>query len=626
MPFLPQLKTILIYLLIGAGSSISAQQWVSHHNMTGSDYQTKFDTYKDQGYRLLSVEGYRVGTTAYYAAIWEKSTGSAYVTHHGMTGDDYQSKFNTYTQEGYRLKMVDGGGGSSAFYTAIWEKSSGPAYVTHHGMTGSDYQTKFNTYTGQGYRLVWVSGYGVGNTAYYAAIWEKSSGPAYVTHHGMTSSDYQTKFNIYTADGYRLKQVSGYNIGNTDYYAAIWEKTGGSAWVARHRMSSLGYQNEFDNYLYSGYKLKQVSGYSRNGEANFAAHWESTGAWTDADRNHINSTILNFMDDNDIAGTSVALIKDGRLVFARGYGVMDKNTGDAVGPTSLFRVASVSKPITGVAMMKLAESKSNLLNKKVFGCGRILGKKYGSESYSTWEKQITVQHLLEHTAGGNQWNNKNDGGASAPMFDQLSYDHTQLIGWVLDERDPEMEPGTKYDYSNFGFCVAGRVIEKKSGMTYENYVRENVFKPCGVTNLYIAGDLASDKRYNEVTYYEGNPYGMKVKRMDAHGGWLGSAIDLGRFMVRVDGKNSKPDIISMSSYNEMVTPSSVNAGYGKGWSISGNNIWHNGSFDGSGAIIVQAGNGWSWVFLMNKRWIGAADGMMWDIVNGISTWPSHDWF
>lgn len=605
---------------------------VAHHNMSSGDYQQKFNEYSGQGYRLTLVDGYEAGSKIYYAAIWEKTSGPAYKAHHGMSAADYQQKFNDYDKQGYKVVLVDGcGSGNQAIYAAIWEKKDGPAYATHHGMTGAGYQQKFNEYDGKGYRLLWVSGYGVGNQAYYAAIWEKSNGPAYKTHHGMSSADYQNKFNQYTEQGYRLKQVCGYNVGDTDYYAAIWEKTGGNAWSARHRMSSLGYQNEFDNFAYSGYVLKHVSGYERGSKAQFAAIWESTGAWSSEDLRHIDKTIGDFMKQYNVPGASVGLVKDGRLVFAKGYGDMDKSTGDAPGPNTLFRLASVSKPITSVAMMRLMEQQGNGLkiDHKVLGSGAILGTAYGSQAYSDWEKEVTVQHLLEHTAGGNQWNNKSDGNAGDPMFQQTSSNHSELIGWVLDNRNPEKKPGTKSDYSNFGFCMLGRIIEKKTGQTYENYVKNSVLKPCGITNMHVAGDTKDDRRYNEAVYYSndgGNPYGMKVKRMDAHGGWTASALDMMRFIVRVDGSNTKPDIISASSFTTMTTPCSVDNSYAKGWSISGNNYWHNGSISGTGAVLVRTGTGLSWIFLMNSTWEGAADGMMWDVVKGIKKWPAHDWF
>lgn len=244
--------------------SSNRSAWVAHHGMTSSQYQAKFDQYVDDGYRLVDVSGYSVGNRARYAAIWEKRSGPAWVARHGMTSSQYQSRFNQYVADGYRPVDVSGYQvGNQTRYAAIWEKRSGPAWVTHHGMTSSQYQAKFDQYVADGYRLVDVSGYRVGTQARYAAIWEKRSGPAWVARHGMTSSQYQTKFDELTADGYRLVKVSGYKVGNRNRYAAIWEKRSGSAWVARHGMTSNGYQTAFNNYVDDGYRLVSVSGYGQ---------------------------------------------------------------------------------------------------------------------------------------------------------------------------------------------------------------------------------------------------------------------------------------------------------------------------------------------------------------------------
>jgi CubicO group peptidase (beta-lactamase class C family) len=623
--FISRLLCSTVCMMLCAYASFS-QAFATHHGMTSAEYQSKFDSYKSQGYRLVQVDGYAIGSTANYAAIWEKSSGPALATHHAMTAADYQSKFNTYKSQGYLLVQVDGYSiGNTAYYAAIWEKKSGDIGA-HHGMTGAEYQKKYDEYKKQGYQPVWVSGYGIGNTAYYAAIWEKTSA-SIPTHHGMSSADYQDKFNEYMNDGYRLKMVSGYNVGNTDYYAAIWEKRRGPGWSARHRMTHMGYQNEFDNHIYSGYKPAHISGYVIGGKARYASIWESTGAWSSEDLDHIDKTVLAFMKKHSVPGTSIALVKDGKLVFSKGYGVMDKSTGEAPGPNTMFRVASVSKPITSIAVMKMIQDKKFKIDDKVFGSGALLGTTFGTKEYGAWEKAVNVQHLLEHTAGGDQWNNKSDGGAGDPMFQQLTYNHKDLIGWVLDERNPGKKPGDESDYSNFGYCVLGRIIEKESGQTYENYVKNSVLKQCGINNMHIAADSKEGRRYNETVYYDDNdPYSMKVKRMDAHGGWIASSVDLMRLLVKADGFSTKPDILNSTSFTTMTTPCAVDKGYAKGWSVNGKNYFHNGSFPGGGAIIVRTGGGLSWAFVMNTRWQGEADGMMWDIVNGIKKWPTHDWF
>jgi hypothetical protein len=106
-------------------------------------------------------------------------------------------------------------------YVAIWEKSPSPGWVSRHGMTAAQYQTEFDKFLNQGYRLVHISGYAVGNDPRYAALWDKSSGPAWVARHGLTSAQYQSEFDKLVKQGYRLVHVSGYGIGNQDFYAAI---------------------------------------------------------------------------------------------------------------------------------------------------------------------------------------------------------------------------------------------------------------------------------------------------------------------------------------------------------------------------------------------------------------------
>jgi hypothetical protein len=213
-----------------------------------------------------------------YAALWDKSPSSAWVARHGMTSDQYQAEFDKYVGQGYRLVQVSGYGvNGKDYYAALWNKSPSSAWVARHGMTSDQYQAEFDKYVGQGYRLVQVSGYGVNGKDYYAAIWDKSPSTAWVARHGMTSAQYQAEFDKYVGQGYRLVQVSGYGVNGKDYYAAIWDKSPSGAWVARHGMTSAQYQAEFDKYVGQGYRLVQVSGYRvSGGNSLYAAIWSKS--------------------------------------------------------------------------------------------------------------------------------------------------------------------------------------------------------------------------------------------------------------------------------------------------------------------------------------------------------------
>jgi CubicO group peptidase (beta-lactamase class C family) len=628
---LPQ--TVGIVALVFCCSLIaSAAPSVSRHGLTSSAYQAEFEKWDKQGFRLTQVSGYGVGNQTFYAATWEKKNGPAYVARHGLSAAQYQAEFTKWTAQGYRLTLVDGfSSGNQVFYAAIWEKTNGPNYVARHGLTSAQYQAEFTKWTGQGYRPTLVEGYGIGNQAFYAAIWEKKAGPAYVARHGLTSAQYQAEFNKWVGQGYRLTYISGYSVAGDDRYAAIFEKVGGPAWIARHGLSAANYQTAFENAYYRGYKLAHVSGYSENNSARYAAIFESTGGWSHSDLKLIDSTVKSFMNKFDVPGASLAITKNGKLVFAQGYGYANKEKGLETSPLDLFRLASVSKPITAVAIMKMVEQNKFKLSDKVFGPGSLLGTAYGSDAYGAREKNITVADLLQHTAGGTTWNNKSDDGSGDPMFQQESFNHKQLIGWVLDERDPSANPGASYSYSNFGFSVLGRIIEKFGGQSYESWVKANVLKPAGVNDMHVAGDTLAQRRHNEVVYYGGNVYGMKVTRMDAHGGWAANAIDLLRFMVRVDGFATKPDILKPETIKVMTTGSSANASYAKGWSINtSNNNWsHGGSLPGTSTILWRTNDGYTMAFLMNTR-SSAADfspnKVIGDIAKGVKSWPTFDLF
>ncbi|HEY5802025.1 MAG TPA: hypothetical protein VIT92_17510 [Burkholderiaceae bacterium] len=240
----------------------SGPAWQARHGLSGIEYQQAFDSLTRQGYRLTDVSGYGVAGQDRYAAIWEKSEGPAWQARHGLNTAQYQQTFDRLAQQGLRPVHVSGYTvGGQDRYAAIWQAKPGVAWVARHGLSAAQFQQEFDRLLREGYRLTDVSGYNVGGQDRYAAIWEKSPGPAWQARHGLTSSQYQQTFNQLAQQGFRLAHISGWSSG-TDYrYAAIWVKNPGPAWVARHGMVSDVYQEEFDALVKDGYRLKNVSGY-----------------------------------------------------------------------------------------------------------------------------------------------------------------------------------------------------------------------------------------------------------------------------------------------------------------------------------------------------------------------------
>jgi CubicO group peptidase (beta-lactamase class C family) len=334
------------------------------------------------------------------------------------------------------------------------------------------------------------------------------------------------------------------------------------------------------------------------------------------------------MQKHQVPGLSVAIAKEGRLVYAQGFGLADKTKNENVTPNHLFRIASVTKPITSTTIFRLIEDGKLRLSDKVFGPQALLGTEYGGPPYQQGIGEITVEHLLTHTAGG--W--QNDG--SDPMFHHAGMDHKQLITWTIANQPLKNSPGGHFAYSNFGFCILGRVIEKLTGKPYAEAVKEKVLEPCGISGMSIAGNTEAERAPREVTYYgkKGeNPYGMDVRRMDSHGGWLATATDLTRFLVHVDRFPTKPDILRPGTIDIMTAASVVSPDYAKGWCVNKhNNWWHNGSLPGTSTIMVRTFHQFCWAALTNTSGSGGLGGdldrLVWDMVGKITSWPGHDLF
>ncbi|MDR6940916.1 serine hydrolase domain-containing protein [Mucilaginibacter pocheonensis] len=335
-----------------------------------------------------------------------------------------------------------------------------------------------------------------------------------------------------------------------------------------------------------------------------------------------------FMTTYNVPAVSVAITKGEKLVYLKAYGTSDQSRGVKAAISDRYRIASLSKQITAVAIMRLLDGGKIKLEDKVFGDGGILGKTYGTKTYGPHITDITVDELLHHTSGG--WNNE----VNDPMFTNPTMTAAQLITWTLDNRPLDHIPGTSYAYSNFGYCILGRVIEKITGQTYEEAVKTLVLTPIGITDMTIGGNTLAQKLPKEVTYYgqdSEDPYAYNITRMDSHGGWIATAADLARFLVYIDKFPVRKDILTPSTLNVMYTGSTANTAYGCGWAIAGNNYAHTGSLPGTATEQARLDNGFNFVILTNTRsWKTKfgydLDQIFWRSYAKNPTWSADDLF
>ncbi|MCA1816707.1 MAG: beta-lactamase family protein, partial [Acidobacteria bacterium] len=172
-----------------------------------------------------------------------------------------------------------------------------------------------------------------------------------------------------------------------------------------------------------------------------------------------------------VAGVSVAVARDGRVVFARGYGMASLEHSVAVTPDTVFHIDSVSKNILAAVLLRLADEGKLNLDDDV--------TKYVPEA-PTRGRKVTVRQLLNHTSGIYSFTSLPEAEAN----ERLDLTHEQVLGLVKD-KPPDFEPGAAWRYNNSAFYIAGMVVERVTKQEYGAYVRERVFKPLGMNSALM---------------------------------------------------------------------------------------------------------------------------------------------
>lgn len=341
----------------------------------------------------------------------------------------------------------------------------------------------------------------------------------------------------------------------------------------------------------------------------------------------MDSLIERYLKRWEINGAQLVITRNDSLLYARGFGWADKEKGIKMQPSMVMRYASVSKLITAVGIMKLWEKKKLKMNEKVFGGNGILNDTtYTNSIKDKRYYDITVEQLLRHKAGFNNY-------AGDPMFSTRYIimqnhlttppDHNTLLR-ILLKRHLGYTPGQAKCYSNLGYMLLSMIIEKKSGMKYEDFMQKYVLHPAGCYDMHIAGTYYKDRRPNEVKYYmhqgsvnvyEYNNSGRMVPRcygendvprLAGAGAWCGSTLELCKLIASIDGMPHVKDILSKQSVAFM-TKEQPNHDFSIGWNYTANGRpWiRTGSLSGTSALVLKYPDGQCWILITNtSTWKG----------------------
>jgi N-acyl-D-amino-acid deacylase len=373
--------------------------------------------------------------------------------------------------------------------------------------------------------------------------------------------------------------------------------------------------------------------------------------------------MLSFIKEHDVPGAVLAIGRNGRIVYSRGFGYANLETHQPMEPAALFRICSISKPFTATAVLQLQEQGRLRLDDHPF---QMLGLTPHLENGGEMDprlNQITIRQLLHHTGGFDR------GKSFDPMFKPVKIAHAmgvqppagprEIVRYMMG-RPLDFDPGTREAYSNFGYCVLGRVIEKASGQNYIDYVEDHELHPLGIHRMRLGHSLEKDAAPGEVHYYPlGDPQiksmfgdgrdlpicygGEDIEALDAHGGWIASAPELVRFASAFERPDRCP-ILSAKSIAEMFArPKDTGydadhkpkaAYYADGWEVrpvrgGKANTWHSGLLDGVSTLLVRRFDGLVWAVMFNRDYIedghrnlgGLIDPLLHPVADGIASWP-----
>jgi len=358
----------------------------------------------------------------------------------------------------------------------------------------------------------------------------------------------------------------------------------------------------------------------------------------------IDSVVVNFMVKYKIPGMSIAVSKDGKMIYRKGYGYANKTTAAEVTSKTLFRIGKGSELLTAIAIMKLMEDGKLSLESKVFGDSGILGNDYGHPPYGRNITAITVNELLHHNCGG--WAGGDDPTWN-PKFRDLALNPAELISLTLKDIPLRNSPGSTFAFSDFGYLVLGRVIEKASGISYSSFVKERILHPIGISDMQIEGSSAEDTAKNEAIYYsdaffpilrseeiDKETYAYTAMG-DACYGWIASTEDLLRIVASLDDSIPKAPVLTPKALRMLFSADKTNPHYGCGivWNQEFNNWYNLGDYRGSSSEYARASNGYSWAILVNtyrpalNDFFSDLDQIMWSAIGNPATrWPDKDLF
>ncbi|MET0939034.1 MAG: serine hydrolase [Gaiellaceae bacterium] len=571
-------------------------EFVAYHDRTSADHQAHFDDLFPKGWRITSLSVYGARRDERYAAVWVKRAGPDWSAVHGVNFAGYQTAFDNAVVAGFKpVLLAASGPANDPVFAGTFEQRPGPVPLTRHGLVrGAETDPATIEYwTAQARENGWIpvsiAVYGAASDPRYAGIWADNPQGICWTLDGRldTAAEYQSRFDAVVPAWARPDQVA---VSPDIRYASIFRDDLSGDFVARHGLTSAEYQQEFDQLVPQGYWPVSVQAGGVGGAARFAVVFAKTDqptvrTWRPPTGSVANAGIddgmRQAMERHRIRGAALALVRRGRLVYARGYTVAEAGY-PKTRPTTRFRQASVSKFIVALAIHRLIQDGQLTLDTRVQDL-LSLTHPDGSAVAASF-KDVTIQHLLEHRSGLPTNPYGVEPSVAAAFTAAGTPTSLPVSGRMTDQYMvtlPASAPPQPAMYSNWGYFLLGHVVMARTGKpTLLAALQGLLFKPLSIKGIRLSrtrieGQLPGEARYHPTRFAIGGSvmeadrrwrvsgYGgfWNLERDDAGGGLSGSVVDVARLLAMLDIRRSNP-VLKPAAIANLFTLAATGGGHG----------------------------------------------------------------
>lgn len=602
----------------------------TYHGVTGDEHRAQFDEWSVQGYRMISLSVYGDPDDPLYAAVWLQRFGPAWEAVHGVDAAGYQAFSDSWVGKGYVPVLISATGPfGHTIFAAVLERGINGTWLARYGMpsgpveNAGTFQNENANAMSRNMILRSVAIYGTAADRRYAAIWHPN--PHYVkchVHPSDSASKYQMTLNAetqlpgYDLAAYRPAYVA---LSRDLLYCSVFKDDVVGPWVTRHGMTGPEYQAELDHQVPNGFYPICTQGGGSTSNPTYAAifatqdipfnrAWSITGAEV-PDLAELDQIMQEFMQANGVRAAQLAMSKNGFVVFSRAY-TWAESGYQVTEPNTRFLLASCGKIFLEAAVQSLYDDGKLKPGTRAYP---LLGF---SDPLDPRSDTITIQQLLDHTSG---YDDSSADGSFDPTFNmrtiavELGLTHPvakldvarYMYGRLLD-----FTPGTEAKYSNYGYLLAGAVVEHITGQSYFEYLKARLLIPAGISEVKVISTLPSGRTFEEAIAED---QGLGLSPIDPRSHLRVPCVYGGHGQINEVGDANHAIAASAQALTQFIHRHAV---WGNGPRAAG--YTRSGSSPGASSLAASRPDGIDWAYVINTRdWPPAASPTLNDLGNAI---------